>query len=95
MRLTNDLPPVETAPGHPAVAAFRRAAQEANGVPPEMGIVRFATDAAVFLPALGVPTLILGPGDPDLAHQPDEFIEIEKMVVAARAYLAAAVRMLG
>lgn len=94
VRLTYDLPPAETSPDEPVVGAFREAVREANGRPPDMMKVPFATEAAIFVPALGVPTLIYGPGDPALAHQPDEHIEVEKMVEAACAYMATAVRLL-
>jgi len=94
VRLTYDLPPAQTSPDEPVVEAFREAAQEANGRPPDAAVVRFATEAAIFVPALGVPTLIYGPGDPALAHQPDEHVQLQKMVEATRAYLAAAVRLL-
>lgn len=95
VRLINDLPPAETSPDEPVVAQFRQAVAAATGREPEPALVPFATEAAIFVPALGVPTLIYGPGDPALAHQPDEFIEIEQMRIAARAYLAAALRLLG
>jgi succinyl-diaminopimelate desuccinylase len=94
VRLTYDLPPAETSPEEPVVRAFQEAVQEANGHLPDAAIVRFATEAAIFVPALGVPTLIYGPGDPALAHQPDEHVQLEKMVEATRSYLAAAVRLL-
>ncbi|MEJ2709546.1 MAG: M20 family metallopeptidase [Anaerolineales bacterium] len=94
VRLTYDLPPAETSPDEPVVKAFQEAVREANGHTPDSAVVRFATEAAIFVPALGVPTLIYGPGDPALAHQPDEHVQLEKMVEATRAYLAAAVRLL-
>lgn len=34
----------------------------------------------------GVPTIILGPGDPKIAHQPDEFVPADELVAAARIY---------
>jgi acetylornithine deacetylase/succinyl-diaminopimelate desuccinylase family protein len=34
----------------------------------------------------GVPCLILGPGDPKLAHQPDEFVPVDQLVAATRIY---------
>lgn len=41
--------------------------------------VAFATEAP-FLAELGVETVVLGPGHIDQAHQPDEFISIDRMV---------------
>jgi succinyl-diaminopimelate desuccinylase len=94
VRLTNELPPVETSSDEPVVTQFRGVVKEAAGHLPEPETVRFATEAAIFVPALNIPILVYGPGDADLAHQPDEYVEVDKMVTAARVYLAAAVRML-
>ncbi len=45
---------------------------------------------------LGIPCIVLGPGDiNNQAHQPDESVLIEDLVVAARAYALLALRMLG
>jgi succinyl-diaminopimelate desuccinylase len=46
------------------------------------------------VPTLHVPNIIFGPGDAALAHQPDEFIEIDEMVKAARVYAAVAAQLL-
>jgi succinyl-diaminopimelate desuccinylase len=89
-----DLPPVETPAGHPAVAQFERAVVAAIGRPAGRGVVRFATEAAVYVPALQVPAIIFGPGHPDLAHQPDEHAPLANMAEAARVYAAAALEML-
>lgn len=48
-----------------------------------------------FWNAKGVPTIIYGPGDPSLAHIPDEWVGIEEMVEATKAYAVAMVRLLG
>jgi acetylornithine deacetylase len=42
------------------------------------GAVAFGTEAP-FLNALGMDTIILGPGDIELAHQPDEFITLDRL----------------
>jgi succinyl-diaminopimelate desuccinylase len=89
------LPAIETPADHPAVADFTEAVAAATGRPAAGGIVRFATEAAIFVPALQLPVIVYGPGDPDLAHQPDENVAIGKMLEAARVYTAAALHMLG
>lgn len=48
-----------------------------------------------FWNARGVPTIIYGPGDPSLAHIPDEWVGIEEMVEATKAYAITMVRLLG
>ncbi len=94
IRLTYELPPAETSQNAEAVQKFLSAAK--THCTTEIPIIKvpFATEAAVFVPTLGVPTLILGPGDPALAHQPNEFIEVIEMEKAAKLYAAAAVEML-
>ncbi|MBW1635691.1 MAG: acetylornithine deacetylase [Deltaproteobacteria bacterium] len=42
------------------------------------GAVAYGTEAPYFQ-ALGMETIILGPGDIDQAHQPDEFIDMERL----------------
>jgi len=42
------------------------------------GAVAFGTEAP-FLKALGMETIILGPGDIEQAHQPDEFIALDRL----------------
>lgn len=48
-----------------------------------------------FWQAKGVPTIIYGPGDPGTAHIPDEWVGIEEIMDATRAYAIAMVRLLG
>ncbi len=43
----------------------------------------------------GVPTIIYGPGDPALAHQPDEWVGVDEVMDATRAYALAALSFLG
>jgi acetylornithine deacetylase len=42
------------------------------------GAVAYGTEAP-YLQALGMETIILGPGDIDQAHQPDEFIDMDRL----------------
>lgn len=57
----------------------------ANGV---MGAAPFNTDGSLLAPAYGgIPSLILGPGEPGQAHQTDEWCEVARIEEAARIYL--------
>jgi succinyl-diaminopimelate desuccinylase len=89
-----DLPSVDTPSQAPAVQRFAPAVQEVTGRPVNTCVVRFATEAAIFVPALNVPVLIYGPGYADQAHQPDEHASIAMLTEAARIYLAAALEIL-
>jgi succinyl-diaminopimelate desuccinylase len=53
-----------------------------------------ATDGRFFA-ARGVPTIIYGPGDPKLAHIPDEWVGVDELLQATRAYALAAVALIG
>ena len=47
----------------------------------------YLTDGSVLQPAfIGVPTIILGPGEPKMAHQTDEFIYVEKLKQSVEIY---------
>ena len=44
------------------------------------------TDAAVFLPHTDIPLIVYGPGEQHMAHQPDEYIELDRLHEATRFY---------
>jgi acetylornithine deacetylase/succinyl-diaminopimelate desuccinylase-like protein len=52
------------------------------------------TDGRFFADA-GYPTIIYGPGDPKTAHIPDEWVGVDEIMEAVRAYAIAAVRLIG
>ncbi|MGA7801743.1 MAG: acetylornithine deacetylase [Gammaproteobacteria bacterium] len=66
------LPAMET----PADTAIVKAAERITGHAAEA--VAFGTEGP-FLQQLGMDTLILGPGDIDQAHQPDEFLALDRI----------------
>jgi acetylornithine deacetylase/succinyl-diaminopimelate desuccinylase-like protein len=35
---------------------------------------------------MGIPSLIYGPGNLDLAHKPNEHLDIEELLLSARVY---------
>ncbi len=79
-RITLDLPPVWTDPGHPWICRLLDAFAPVFARRMEAGTVQFFTDAAALrsiLPEL--PVLILGPGDPSLAHRTDEACEVAQI----------------
>jgi succinyl-diaminopimelate desuccinylase len=92
--VTNDRPPVETSPNEPAVQRFADVVQQVTGERPVPKGVRYYTDGAVFVPHLKIPMIICGPGDATLAHQPNEHVEIEKLVQSAKIFTLAAMKFL-
>ncbi|HUH64966.1 MAG TPA: M20 family metallopeptidase [Syntrophales bacterium] len=94
VKITNDRPPVETSPKEAAVGLFAGIVEEVLGKRPTPKGVRYYTDATALAPAFKAPMIICGPGDPKLAHQPNEYIVIEKLVQAVKIYTLTAGRFL-
>jgi len=80
-------------PDSPVVQAML-AANTYLGLNTELTGFSMGTDGRHFA-ATGVPTIIYGPGDPALAHIPDEWVGIDEVVQATKAYALAALQMLG
>lgn len=57
------------------------------GETPEERGATYYTDGSVLKPALGEPpTVILGPGEPELAHVTDEYCRVDRMEMLTEAY---------
>ena len=67
-----EVPAFET----PADSQLVKAAEELSGHPARS--VAFGTEAP-FLQKLGIETIVLGPGDIEQAHQPDEFLRVDRI----------------
>ena len=94
VEVINDRIPVATSPEDPVVQRFYDVVAEVAGERPVPKGVNYYTDAVVFAPALKAPMIICGPGDAKLAHQPNEYVEVEKMVEAAKIFTLAAAQLL-
>ena len=58
--------------------------------------VAYFTDASALTVAFGrPPTVILGPGEPEMAHKTDEYCYVSKIEAAAEAYFEIARRWCG
>ena len=64
------------------------------GLSTELTGFSMASDGRHFA-AAGYPTIIYGPGDPRLAHIPDEWVGIDEVLEATRAFALAALAFLG
>ena len=69
-------------------------ANELLGFDTKLAGFSMGTDGRHFA-ELGVPTIIYGPGDPALAHQPDEWVGVDEVMDATKAYALAALSFLG
>ncbi|MDR3045732.1 MAG: M20 family metallopeptidase [Desulfovibrio sp.] len=86
-----DIPAVWTEPDHPWVRRAFGLLSEYLDAPPGIESVQFFTDAAALRTALpDTPVLILGPGDPTMAHRTDEFAETAQIRAATDMYAALA-----
>ncbi|MDQ0221044.1 M20 family peptidase [Peribacillus cavernae] len=57
--------------------------------------VKYFTDGSVFYPHLKVPILVYGPGEPTMAHQTNEWIEVDKYLESIRFFIVFAAEYLG
>jgi len=94
VEIVNDRAPLETDANAPVVQRFSEAVAAVTGRKPIPKGTRYFTDGVVLVPAFKAPLLICGPGDAGLAHQPNEHVEISKLVEAARIYALTALRLL-
>lgn len=82
-----DVEAVWTDPAHPWIGTVFRAVEEVTGGRPVISGAPYFTDASALLPALGgVPTVILGPGQTEMAHQTDEYCLVSRIDQAVRIY---------
>lgn len=94
VRVLKDRVPVETPPEDPAVQRFAQIVTEIVGQRPVLKGARYYTDGGVIAPVLKAPLIICGPGDAAMAHQPDEFVGVAKVIQSAMIYTWAAVNFL-
>ncbi|WP_347957054.1 M20 family metallopeptidase [Gordonia aichiensis] len=88
------LPGFATAADHPIVTATAQAVRDC-GAPSEVGGWTAACDGGWTSTALGIPTVVMGPGDINgQAHQPDESVSLTELVTAAQAYVRVALALL-
>lgn len=82
-----DLPAVLSAETHRWIQSVYRLCQTLFDYPLAAKVVPYFTDASLLLPALGnPPCVILGPGEPAMAHQTDEYCLLSRIGEAERLY---------
>lgn len=89
-----DRPPVEVPVTHPVVTALAAAHTAVTGDEPVYGGVPGSTDGTVLTHWGGIPSVVYGPGGKWIAHQADEFVEVEEIVRCTRVFAEAARRFL-
>ena len=81
-----------TVSSSPVVQAMIQA-NAALGLSPELAGFSAMTDGRYFT-ARGFPTIVYGPGDVSTAHTPDEWVGVDELVAATRAYALGALLLL-
>ena len=75
-----DIEGVYTPSNDPWMAKVFDHCEKLNGIRPSEKTVSYFTDASALKSAIGnPPTVILGPGQPEMAHQTDEFCYVDKI----------------
>ena len=98
IEVIDDRPAVEFDPEHDAVIFDEAHEMEAVasdyfaelGAEPPYGGVPGATDGTILTRDAGIPTVVYGPGGKWIAHQADEYVEVEELGQYARVYARAA-----
>lgn len=83
-----DIPPVWTNPDEPWMQRINELLSNRLDKDQPIGCAKFFTDAAAIKKHWNdVPVAILGPGNPDLAHQTNEFCPVDQITLARDLYL--------
>jgi succinyl-diaminopimelate desuccinylase len=85
----SDLSPVWTAPDDDWMQRVFEICKPVLGKAPKAKTATYMTDAANLLKVYaGAPTVVLGPGEPQMAHQTDEYCSMERIGQAVALYEA-------
>jgi succinyl-diaminopimelate desuccinylase len=89
LEVTLDMTGVQTDPEHPWIQEIAEIMASLLGQRSELGLAPYFTDAGALTPAYGgVPTVILGPGEIEMAHQTDEYCYVSRIEQAFEIYRA-------
>jgi succinyl-diaminopimelate desuccinylase len=85
-------PPIET-PATAVVVVAGQAVATALGLDPTVVGYHQASDGRFFAER-GIPTMLFGPGDPEIAHTTNESVDLDEVLTAAQFYALLGERML-
>lgn len=71
---------------HPFMGMLTRAYKEILKTDPQIKASPWGTDGGLLSQVAGIPVIVFGPGVTKVAHYPDEYIEMHKILEAARIY---------
>jgi acetylornithine deacetylase/succinyl-diaminopimelate desuccinylase-like protein len=94
--ITPWMPAAEIDKDNKLVQSCIDAAKDILGYEPRRVGVPFCTDASFIVSKLNIPTISsFGPGYIKLAHGPDEYVEVDSIIEAAKIYAITALDFLG
>ncbi len=85
-------PAVVTPPDSEIVKVSTSVVAEVTGRMPKLGAATYGTDCSVLQPDIGIINVICGPGSIEQAHQPNEFIRVDKLLQSVDVYMGIAQR---
>jgi succinyl-diaminopimelate desuccinylase len=94
LSVIDDRPSVATPEDHRLVRAVWDAHAAVTGEEPRLGGVPGSTDGTVLTSRTGMASVVYGPGGKWIAHQADEYVDIDDLATHARVYADAALRFL-
>lgn len=94
VEVIDDRPATDTPEDAPVVRAVVNAHRDVTGVNPRIGGVPGATDGTVLWRDAHLPVVVYGPGDKWIAHQADEYVEIDDIMRKTEIYARAAYHFL-
>ena len=80
---------------HPLPWGLAETARDVLGRLPDFLGVPYGADARLLIDHGDTPTVLYGPGDPNLAHAPDEHVALEDVARCARVLAVWVMRALG
>ncbi|MQA05992.1 MAG: ArgE/DapE family deacylase [Streptosporangiales bacterium] len=86
----DDRPATDTPENSPVIQAVMAGHRDVTGVNPTIGGVPGATDGTVLWRDAKLPVAVYGPGDKWIAHQADEYVEVDDVKRKAEVYARAA-----
>jgi succinyl-diaminopimelate desuccinylase len=91
----DDRPAVDVPVDSHLVRSVCDAHRAVSGAPARLGGVPGSTDGTILTSRTGVPSVVYGPGGKWIAHQVDEYVELDDLAAHAEAYVEAALRFCG
>ena len=88
-------PPTATSEEEPIVVALSQAYRDLTGKEPIYGGVPGSTDGTILNRWAGIPIVTCGPGNTEIPHQVNEYLDINQLIEATRLYALTAIRYLG